>query len=292
MKGIARVTARFPIASLVAGSLLLGGCHSSSVAGDVDAGSSPADAAADPWGCLDQPGEVPSTSPVAITFKIFDAINAITTAGPNGGSDFDVLSFVPLPGILLQACDPSSPSCQAAAAPSATTDDAGEATLTVPGDFSGFFELTGTTYFPTNVYLGQLLADASTFAPPAGMLETTQGVLIASSLDVPLELDASAGVGLTFFQVYDCFDRHGLGVEFTLSADAGPSTVQFYLQDNFPSRAATETDSLGTGGAINVPAGPMTVTATLSGTKRTIGSAKVVVLAGGATFAWLRVRAH
>jgi hypothetical protein len=227
-----------------------------------------------------------------MTFKIFDAINAVTTAGPVGGSDFDVLSFVPLPGIVLQACDPSSPGCQTPAAPPVTTDDAGEATFTVPGNFNGFLELTGTGYFPTSVYLGQLLADASTFAPPAGMLETTQGVLIASSLGVPLDLDASAGVGLTFFQVYDCFDRHGLGVEFALSADAGPSTVQFYLQDNFPSRAATETDSLGTGGAINVPAGPMTVTATLAGTARTLGTAKVVVIAGGATFAWLRVRAH
>lgn len=94
------------------------------------------------------------------------------------------------------------------------------------------------------------------------------------------------------FEVYDCFDQHAAGVSFTMSIDAGPPTVQYYVADNIPSTAATQTDSLGIGGALSVPAGPMTVTGTLVGAQRTLGSVQTVVLAGGVTLALWRVRAH
>ena len=77
-----------------------------------------------------------------------------------------------------------------------------------------------------------------------------------------------------------------------MSIDAGLPTVQYYVADNIPSTTATQTDTLGIGGALNVPAGPMTVTGTLAGTQRTLGSVQTVVLAGGVTLAFWRVRAH
>jgi len=57
--------------------------------------------------------------------------------------------------------------------------------------------------------------------------------------------------------------------------------VQWYLKNSLPSTTATETDSVGSGGAVNVPAGAVTVTATLVATKRTIGAISAVITAGG-----------
>jgi len=229
---------------------------------------------------------------VAITFDVFDALLPIATAGPQGGSDFTVLSYTPVSGIALEGCDTLDPSCSEALTPVEVSDDAGQATLTVPGSFNGFFEFTGTGYLPSKLYTGQLLADASAFAPPVAIIGTEQVALLASAVGVPMELNPEAGVGHAFFQVYDCFDRHAAGVAFTLAIDAGPQTVQWYLKNSLPSTTATETDSVGSGGAVNVPAGAVTVTATLVATKRTIGAISAVITAGGTTFAWVRVRTH
>ena len=76
-----------------------------------------------------------------------------------------------------------------------------------------------------------------------------------------------------------------------MSVDAG-STVQYYLVGGLPTTAATETDSLGGGGAVNVPVGPLTITATLAGTSQTLGSLKIYIAPGTESYAWLRVRTH
>jgi hypothetical protein len=282
---------RFLITTVVAQSLLLGACHSSEVTLTPDAGSGGFDAAG-PWGCLDQPPEVTTASPVTITFEMFDAIYPVTTAGPTGGSDLTVISFDPLSGVSIEACDPGDLLCSTPVTPIVTTEDAGVATLTVPGNFTGFFKFTAAGYLPSYTYQGNFLADASTLAPPAAMLAPADAITLAGSLGAIVDLDAGSSVGLVFFEVYDCFDRHGAGVQFALSTDAGPTTVPFYLADGLPSGTATETDSVGAAGAVNVPVGPMTITATLAATNQTLGSITVNVRAGGTTSGWVRARTH
>ncbi len=171
-----------------------------------------------------------------MTFKVFDALSPITTAGPQGGTDFTVVSYMPVPGIAVQACDPLDPSC-AKAGPPVVSDDAGSATVTVPGTFGGSFSFVGAGYLPSKLYTGQLLADASVFEAPVAVLGTQETSLLALYVGVPLELDPDAGVGHAFFQAYDCFDRHAAGVTFALSVDGGAQTVQWYLsgQSELPS---------------------------------------------------------
>ena len=106
-------------------------------------------------------------------------------------------------------------------------------------------------------------------------------------------VDPEVGVGQAFVQVYDCFDCYAPGVTFAFGiVDAGPNTVQWYIDDGFPSKAATQTDTQGTGGILNVPAGALLVTATLAGTTRVIGTANPLMKAGWVTYAWIRVRTH
>ena len=260
-----------------------------------DAGASDAGPAgdADPWGCLGLPPEVtdPHTQ-VAITFKVFDALSPITTAGPQGGSDFTVLAASLVPGISLEACDALDPPCARPITPVVVTDDAGAATLSVPQSFVGFYQFFGPGYLSAKVYTGQLLADASTFAAPSALLGTQEVSLLANAIGVPMSLDPDAGLGHAFFQAYDCFDRHAQGVRFAISVDGGPSTVQWYAKNQLPSTTSGQTDYLGTGGAVNVPAGALTVTATIVATNRTLGEMNTVITPAGTTFAWIRVRTH
>jgi hypothetical protein len=253
----------------------------------VDAGV----ADADPWGCLDQPPEVVTADPVAITFKVFNAIDDITTAGAIGGSDFTVISYTAVPGVSIRGCSVLDVSCMTPVTPpDIVTDDAGEATVLVLDDLQGYFQFVAPGYLSTQVYPGRLLADASVFQPPIALLPLSALAGLAFTLKVPLYTDPDAGVGQAFFQLYDCFDRLAQGVTFTLSIDAGPQTVQWYYHGGFPSLTSTETDQEGTGGVVNVPAGAVLMTATLAASHRTVGTVNTVITAGWATFDWVRVR--
>lgn len=251
-----------------------------------------ADAAVDagPWGCLGQLSELTTGLPVTTTFFIANALDPITTAGPSGGSDLTVLTYTPVPGITLEGCNPLDVLCSSPVTAAVVSDDAGGATVVVPDDFSGFFQFVGSGYLPSKVYVGHLLADASTFQAPFPMLDVSGTLELASVLKVPMYLDPEAGVGHFFFQVYDCFDHVAPGVSFSLAIDGGPDTVQWYLTGGVPSTVATATDTEGAGGTLNVPAGAVLVTATLAGTKQIIGTVNVVVVAGSATYGWVRVR--
>jgi hypothetical protein len=217
-----------------------------------DAEAAPVDSG--PWGCLDLPGEpLDPNESVAITAVLFDALKPISSA-PDA-SDFSAGSYTPVPGVSLQACDILDPKCTKPITPLVVSNDAGIVNFTLPGSFTGFLEFSGGGVLPSTVYPGQLLADASSETFPLATLGANETQLLAGALGVPFETNPEAGVGSTFFQVYDCYD-------------------------------------LGAGGALNVPAGAFAVTATLAATHRTLGTVNTIVNAGALTYAWFRVRTH
>jgi hypothetical protein len=258
-----------------------------------DAGVDAAAVDAGPWGCLDQPAQVLGSTPVAVTFTVLNALDPVVTAGSQGGTDFTALSYTPVPGVSVEGCNALDVFCTAPASSEAVSDDAGIATVVVPENFGGYFEFMNPGFLPSTLYPGRFLADASAFPATFGDLNTTATLSIASILRVPMLVDPEAGVGQAFVQVFDCFDRYAPGVSFTFGiVDAGPNEVQWYINDMFPSNGATQTDSQGTGGLLNVPAGSLLVTATLAGTTRVLGTANPLLRAGWVTYAWIRVRTH
>jgi hypothetical protein len=268
---------------------------STSAEGPLAADAGDAVDGADPWGCLDRPNEVldPGTQ-VRITLQVYDGVDSVVVAGPQGGSDLTLLSYTPIAGMSALACNTLDLTCLAPLAPLQITDDAGEATLDVPESFVGFFEFTGAGYVPSRVYPDQLLVDASVVTLPIGVPGTPEQVsLLASSIHVPIALDPDAGAGTAIFTAYDCFDRYAGGIAFNVLVDAGPQTVPFYIANGLPSVTATTTDSFrGSGGVANIPVGEVTVTATLAETKRLIGSVDMVITPGWVSFAWFRTRTH
>jgi hypothetical protein len=251
------------------------------------------DAAADagmdagPWGCLDQPAEAPNMMPVTVTFKIFNALDPVVNEGVTAAS------YTPVPGVSVEGCNSLDVLCTSPITPQAVSDDAGEATVVVADSFGGYFQFVGPGFLPSILYPGRLLADASTFQPDLGALNTSATLAIASILQVPMLVDPEAGVGQAFAQVYDCFDQLAPGVSFTFGlVDGGPNAVQWYQSSGFPSKYATQTDSQGTGGTLNVPPGSLLMTARLAGTTRILGTANPLIRPGWVTYAWIRARTH
>jgi hypothetical protein len=250
----------------------------------VDAGidaSDAGDGAVNIWGCLSQPPEVLNPNQqITVTLTAFDALQPITTAGPSG-SDLVPVAYSAVGSAAIRGCLVTDPLCSEPVA-TAITNDAGVATVSLPGDFVGFFDLSTPGYFPSATYPGQLLA----------MLQTGELQLLADALGVTMYTGLDAGVGQAFFEVYDCYDHHAAGIQFTLLGDGGPDTVQWYLSNGAPSTTATQTDSVGAGGAVNVPIGALTVRATLASTQQVIGTINPIITAGATTFAFVRVRTH
>ena len=70
-----------------------------------------------------------------------------------------------------------------------TTDGSGQATLTVKGDFNGFFKFEADGYLTSSLYAGQLLPDAGGFSPPFGYLDLDQTATLANDMQVIMPTD-------------------------------------------------------------------------------------------------------
>jgi hypothetical protein len=247
---------------------------------------------AGPWGCLSNPPETldPSEN-VAVSVLVYDPTKSITNASAvDGGSDLVVVSYTPIPGVSVTACPlfSSSATCGAGAQ---LTNDAGIAQFNLNGGFNGYFLLTGPTLVPSSFYPGQLVTGLTEATDPTVMLNYATASALGESLGVPVALDAGGTLGNVIMSIFDCNDRHGAGVVFTLSQSI-TQTLLYYISDGLPSTTATETTNYGTGGANNVPQGSLTITATLSATAKPLGTAVVSISPGQYTYAWIRARTH
>jgi hypothetical protein len=278
------------------------GCHSFGAFGPVDeeptdaaapdgspSDGSAAEAAQGPadWSCLGSSGPPPSLpAAVDVTLDTIDVFRPIVTAGATGGSDLQLVAATPLAGVSVQACAPLDPECASPQTPPADSDDAGIARLTLPSDFAGTLRLERPDLLPGTIYLGRFVESAPSFPIPGINAQTAQ--VFGMHYGVTLGETADAGVGQLFVFVYDCRDRRAPGVTFAFTPTAS-STVAFYNDTGTViSIAATQTDTIGAGGAFNIPVGEITVTATIAG--RPFRSTRVFVESGGATLLLLRAR--
>jgi hypothetical protein len=256
-----------------------------------------------PWGCLGLPAQKPDPN-AQITVNVFgyNAYAPVTYAGAvDGGSDLILTTYTPITGVPIRYCQLIDPTCTASASPFQVSDDAGGVTFTLPGDFNGFFDLEPPGLIPEALYPGPLAVGQSVeeFFGPLESIMTAS--LTSMVLHVPVALGVDSGLGQIFIGALDCNDHEAAGVVFTLSNSqtSDASTLIFYNRNGVPSSVATATDDTqGGGGAINVPPGEETVTATLAAssstldaaTSVTLGSAGVVVRAGGIVFLFMRVK--
>ena len=262
----------------------------------------PGDAGVDdttPWGCLNtSPAPSDPNQQVDVQIIVYDAFQPYTLGGDtDGGTDLELVAYVPQTGLTVLACTPLDPNCQNPVGPPATTDDAGVASLTLPGGFTGFYRLEGDGFVPSYFYpTARLLAGQPKVSFPTSITSEANYSALQAVFGTVANGDQDAGPGLIAVTQFDCHDRHAAGVAFTSSP--APAQTLYLASGGIPSPGAMQTlAGEGAGVLLNVPSGGATITATLlggidAGPGQVVSTSNVVVHPGSITLVYLRPRAR
>lgn len=231
------------------------------------------DAGADayaPWACLATPPPTPPAT-ATVVFVIGNPSAGTTAAMPTGP---------PVAGVVVRACRALDFECSNPLTTSAPTNDAGEATVILPGGFDGYFEVPDAAGFEPSIYWHEPVQASQSYEQT--VLPPNVVALAASVVDVTLTPEA----GIVVPTVLDCKSNAAAGVHFQVGGlvDGGQF---FYLSDSVPSKTATATDPTGGGLLFNAPPGTITISATTP-TGQLIASGTTQVRAGWLTFLELR----
>jgi hypothetical protein len=251
----------------------------------------------DDWSCLANPNEVLDPNlRVDVKVLVMNALDQSVSAGSvDGGSDLDTISGVGLPGVAVRTCAVRDPDCINGSA-AEITDDGGRVDFVMSGDFEGFLDFRRPDLVPSTLYPGNLLSGQTTANFPAFLIDTQTFVALAESASsTPPCVDEDGGLGHVIVTIYDCHDHQAPGVSVTYDNHAS-SILPFYFKGGFPSTTASQTDSFGLAGAINIPQGSLDVSASFhppgDAAAIPVGNVNIVVRPGGITFAWIRARTH
>jgi hypothetical protein len=241
------------------------------------------------WGCLAQ-GAAPSdpTQQVEVQVTVYDAFQPYSFGGStDGGTDLQLLSYVPQTGATIAACNPLDPTCVVPEVPAQTNDDAGAVTMTLPGSFTGFYVVEKPDYVTSIFYpAARLLAGEPHVGYPVSMVSQANYSLLQQAFGVTANSDTDAGPGLLTVVQYDCHDRRVPGVVVTTNP---PGEATVYTNNNIPEKGRTETSGEGLAAILNVPAGSVTVAATLAD-GGVVSTANIAVRSGRFTLVYLRPR--
>jgi hypothetical protein len=167
----------------------------------------------------------------------------------------------PYAGVLVKACPRSQVTCSTPDS-SGPTNAAGDVTLLLPltsTGWDGYFEITGSTAYPTRYFTVVPLTSSDT-STSTSLVDMADMDAIAGALGVTL--DPTRGHVLS--NTFDCTLNTAAHVVNTISPSVMGNTSA-YLQAGVPDATATETDDSGIWGSLNVPEGAITVTATVAG---------------------------
>jgi len=187
----------------------------------------------------------------------------------------DIITGKPVPGLAMQVCYKLDITCQTPLLPNLVSDAEGRVSFAVPSGFDGFMESTGPEAFPFSYFFyPPVTADRE--IPNVPVLQPAAMTLFSSLVGVELMPDR----GHILARVYNCQGKTAEGVRYTTSAGDG-WTVPFYMLAGIPSTRQSATDSAGSGGLLNVPAGSATVIGNIGDNGQTLGKPESVVVRAG-----------
>jgi hypothetical protein len=191
----------------------------------------------------------------------------------------DLLTSMPVPGLTVQLCNKYDPPCASPLEIGLTPDAQGNVTVTVASDFEGYLLVEGAGYLNTLVFLDPLAQPKN---EAVLIVSTSEEAGLASAAAVTLNPDG----GLLIVRTANCEYDPSAGVSVTLA----PSDMQtgFYVINNGLSTSATQTDTSGNAGFVNVTPGTPTITGTLGPGGEELGQITTLVRAGSLTFQILR----
>ncbi len=201
------------------------------------------------WACLDGAGTEPVTGSVRVSITLVD-----------------MLSQKPLAGVALALCSKLDGACQFPILPLYESSPSGQLEVEIPATFDGYFQASGADIYPTLIFppsTRRQRAPSTIPLVPASFFPTmVRGTTVAENRSVVITT------------ALDCLARPAGGLTLT-SPDADAQTFSYVIAGGLPSRSATATDDSGSGGFMNVPAGPFLVKSALADSGRPVGAAAV-----------------
>lgn len=195
----------------------------------------------------------------------------------------DSLSLDPIPKLAVVACPKLDLKCTMPIA-SATTDDAGQLKIELPGNFAGYLQQTESSKYAPAMYFLPPVFPADGVLQPFPLL-TAGAIIDALAFALGTAQDPSRGNLMLISE--DCLGMALPGVTFS-SPQSDAKTVQFYVRDTLPSTAAKDTAEIGNGGYLNFPVGPAVINLDMQASKLHLATASVVVRAGFISVAYIR----
>ncbi|HKO51348.1 MAG TPA: hypothetical protein VJV79_26750 [Polyangiaceae bacterium] len=181
-----------------------------------------------------------------------------------------------LPGVVAQLCRQLDVACETPVGATVVSDAGGGITMQIEPGFDGYVQLTDSKIAPSLYFLTP---------PKSGDLDLPM-VPLASPL-AARGIVVTAGAkswlpdrGIVLLNAFDCLGQTAGGITFSLGGAPDPSTVIFYLVDNFPTTTGTATDATGYGGLVNVPVGVATIAGTLGPGGRKVSNTSLLIRAG------------
>lgn len=213
------------------------------------------------WGCIGKVEPLPSGKMYTITTKLLDLI-----------------SNQPATGITIKLCNKYDAPCATPISMPTMGADGG-VTVTVPGELETYLDIQGGQYYPTlafNDHVAQpknevvLLVPksaAASLATTAGVtIDETKGIILARTTDCTLA--PTGGASVTIFPTNQ--------------------ETRFYTINSTTNPNATQTDSAGNSGFVNVTPGTVTLTGTVGPMGKVYGKVSVLVRAGSISAQILR----
>jgi hypothetical protein len=233
------------------------------------------------WGCTGEP---------------FDLVPPVHEGFDYRAEFFDTLTDERMPGLVLQACNRlgwTDAGCAAGKVAEATTDDAGAATmhiafaiLGVRQQWDGYLTVSRADVVPELRYANVPFASDALLRYTAmtrgelALIEARYGVT-----DLP-------GHGLLTVEMFDCDEMPARGVSVEIVPRA-PETRRFYSMGQLDlSESATETGKDGFAIFAGVPAGLVTVQATVAASGTRVAEVEVPVQDGVRTVLAIEPRAN
>jgi hypothetical protein len=236
-----------------------GGGSSTTADGAADASSLPPD-----WRCLLEP--VPPTPAGNVQLQlVFDD----SSSAPGS----------PIVGAEVHACAELDVDCTTPLG-SVTTGDAGIALLTVPGGFSGYYEVHAPSFDPAVLSRMPQLSSESASQGMASVSLLSAGASLAGVTQDP-------SLSIAVVTIADCTATLAAGITIDVSAP-GASERVVYLLNNLPSTSVTQTDVSGSALIFNVPPGTLVVSASFAATNQPIRSVTTFARQGWVTFVQIR----
>ena len=190
----------------------------------------------------------------------------------------DLITNQPATNITVKLCNKYDAPCEAPIN-TPVPDADGVVTVTIPSELEAYLDVQGPDYYPTIAFLDHVAQDKNevVYIIPTGIVEA-----LAVTADVTL--DESKGILLG--RMTDC----------TLAPTAGASVsvfptdkeTRFYTINNTATPDASQTDSAGNSGFINVSPGTVTMTGTVGPMGKTFGTVSTLIRSGTITAQILR----